>query len=95
MAEPSHRRYTGKPRPVPPPAFDLMVVTRPLTVELFPKQLGAKLMSVENGPRSLMKTLKWPSSHTSVVATVKGTRAAERVTVATWNVADPVYSVLV
>ena len=38
MSEPQLDRYTGKPRAVDPPSFDLVVVTRPLSVELLPKQ---------------------------------------------------------
>ena len=79
-------RYTGKPRPIEPPGFDIIVVTRPLAVELLPKQPGAKFTACKL-PRSLMKSLQWPSDHTSVVATVRG-KGSTSLTFATWNVAE-------
>uniref|UniRef100_A0A7S0NWL6 Endonuclease/exonuclease/phosphatase domain-containing protein n=1 Tax=Calcidiscus leptoporus TaxID=127549 RepID=A0A7S0NWL6_9EUKA len=89
MAEPVLDRYTGKPRATEPASFDLIVVTRPLVVELAPKQLGPKFTPCKL-PRTLMKSLSWPSDHTSVVATVKGA-LGPALTLATWNVADCAY----
>jgi hypothetical protein len=91
MREPSTDRW-GKQRACDPPTFDLVVVARPLTVDLLPKQPGKKFASAMI-PRTLMKRLPpdgWPSDHTSVVATVKAMNGTS-VTVATWNVADPFY----
>ena len=67
-----------------------MVVARPLTVKLLDKQPGVKFTPAKL-PRLLMKSLNWPSDHTSVVAVVSTMRLSTQLTVATWNVADPFY----
>ena len=73
---------------IEPAAFDQVIVTRPLCVELLKSQPGKKLTSCKV-PRSLMHSLKWPSDHTSVVAAVRNGDLI--LVVATWNVADPLY----
>lgn len=89
-------RWKGDKVSIIPPAFDLVVVTRPLSVELLAKQPGKSFPSAKL-PRALIHKLPpdgWPSDHTSVVATVKGQQCqgtAHTLTVATWNVADPWY----
>ena len=75
---------------VSPPAFDLVVVARPLTVECLDKQPGRKLIPAKL-PRSLIKSLPWPSDHTSVVAVVRAMGVERGLRVATWNVAAPWY----
>lgn len=89
MTNPSLDKYTGKPRAVTPASFDMVVVTRPLSVELLPKQLGAKFTPCKL-PRGLMQSIGWPSDHTSVIATARRGDGAV-LTFATWNVADPIY----
>jgi hypothetical protein len=84
------KRFEGDTVAVTPPAFDLVVVARPLTVALLEKQPGARFTPTKL-PRMLMKSLGWPSDHTSVVAVVSSMHRDARVTVATWNVADPWY----
>ena len=90
LTEPKKPRWKGESVAITPPTFDLVVVTRPLSVELLPKQPGRKFTPAKL-PRLLMKPLGWPSDHTSVVAVVKSTRLTSQLTVATWNVADPFY----
>ena len=90
LTEPKKPRWKGERVAITPPTFDLVVVTRPLSVELLPKQPGRKFTPAKL-PRLLMKPLGWPSDHTSVVAVVKSMSRTSQLTVATWNVADPFY----
>ena len=90
LTEPKKPRWKGDPVAITPPTFDLVVVARPLSVELLPKQPGRKFTPAKL-PRLLMQSLGWPSDHTSVVAVVKSMSLTSQLTVATWNVADPFY----
>ena len=90
LTEPKKPRWKGDSVAITPPTFDLVVVARPLTVDLLPKQPGRKFTPAKL-PRLLMKSLGWPSDHTSVVAIVKSMSLTSHLTVATWNVADPFY----
>jgi len=81
-------RWKGDKVTVDPPTYDLVVVCKPLSVEVDGRQPGRKLTSAKL-PRSLIQKLPWPSDHTSVVATVRA--AHDAMTVSTWNVADPWY----
>ena len=91
LTEPKMPRWKGDSVAITPPTFDLVVVARPLTVDLLPKQPGRKFTPAKL-PRLLMKSLGWPSDHTSVVAIVKSmSLTSQHLTVATWNVADPFY----
>jgi endonuclease/exonuclease/phosphatase family metal-dependent hydrolase len=90
LTEPKKPRWKGDAVAITPPTFDLVVVARPLSVDLLPKQPGRKFTPAKL-PRLLMKSLGWPSDHTSVVASVKSMSRTSRLTVATWNVADPFY----
>ena len=84
-------RWKGDKITVDPPAFDLVVVSRPMQVQPLDKQPG-KAFQTAKLPRKQIQTLKWPSDHTSVVAEVKITsRSLDLLRVATWNVADPFY----
>ena len=90
LTKPKQPRWKGDSVAITPPTFDLVVVARPLTVDLLPKQPGRKFTPAKL-PRLLMKSLDWPSDHTSVVANVKSMSLTGHLTVATWNVADPFY----
>ena len=71
------------------PAFDLVVVKRPLSVQCLEKQLAPKVESLKI-PRAFMASNNWPSDHFPVMATVRAMDGQELV-VGTWNVADPKY----
>ena len=88
-------RWKGDKVTIDPPAFDLVVVTRPYAVDLLKKQPGRAFQPAKL-PRLLMQSLPpdgWPSDHTSVVAVVRAasSQPARTLRVATWNVADPWY----
>jgi endonuclease/exonuclease/phosphatase family metal-dependent hydrolase len=76
-------------QPIAPKPIDLIVVKRPLSVELHEKQPGPKLVTCKF-PRGLMKSTRWPSDHVPVVGVVRKA-GVEALVVATWNVADPHY----
>ena len=95
ITTPKVPRWKGDKITIDPPAFDLVVVAKPLKVELLPEkeQPGKKFMPAKL-PRNLMQSIQpdgWPSDHTSVVARVTPTSSTSSLTVATWNVADPHY----
>jgi hypothetical protein len=96
-------RFQGDVVAIVPPAIDMVVVHRPLTVYALPerrdrqatgpRQLGAKFVPCKL-PRTLMQNLPpcgWPSDHTSVMTTIQMHGATAKMRVATWNVADPIY----
>ena len=84
------RRWQGDKVTIDPPAFDIVVVSRPMQVAALAKQPGKSFQATKL-PRKQMQTLGWPSDHTSVVAQVKIPGSPQMMTVATWNVADPFY----
>ena len=97
---PGHREPAtwpnGDPKPgYQPPAFDLVVVKRPLATSCIEHMndkhavLGPKIPPLLI-PRTFMKTTGWFSDHVPVMAKVRATVGAQ-ITVATWNVADPHY----
>merc|ERR1740117_545577 len=72
-----------------PPASDLVVVKRPLSVEaLLPNQQPGPALQKSPVPRKLMERYKWPSDHVPVLAEV-ATATGETLVVATWNCSDP------
>ena len=78
LAQPKMPRWKGDRVTIEPPTFDLVVVGRPLSVELLPKQPGKRFVPAKL-PRELMQKLPpdgWPSDHTSVVAVVEAVGGA-------------------
>jgi hypothetical protein len=75
----------------PAPAFDQVVVKRPLGIRLATVQMW-KLQLVKLSPRKQMISRAIPSDHVPVEAIVNGTKHGSGVLrLATWNVADPFY----
>lgn len=85
----------GRIVPITPPTFDMIVVHRPLSVEILPKQPGKRFVPAKIPRKQMLcdrwPTDGWPSDHTSVVASVQVRGASAALVVATWNVADPWY----
>lgn len=68
LTEPA-KDFRGRPKACMPQSWDLVVTKRPVVAELSPKQRGKRLTKSWE-PRALMCSLRWPSGHTSVLASV-------------------------
>ena len=79
-----------KPAAYWPPAFNLVVARRPLSVTLLKQQVGPNLQRTKL-PRKLIASHNWCSDHVPVIAVVRHPTTGAEVTVATFNVADPLY----